>query len=273
MIHHKISTAGPPAALRRPHRRLAAVAALAIALASAGCGSATRTAGPPVQASATPAGSDISAGTPAPVPTAGASPSAGTPVTTPATTLIADTATPAGVPDAADTGAASSSPAEAIGWQQLANLAFQIGGDTLQLEEGAAEGSSHGGASKDVHTLQELFSRGDLNGDGRDDLVAYLQLRTGGSGVFDYLVPVFDQDGAAVAQQAVLLGDRVVVEGIAVRDGLIYVSLFNRGEEDPYVVLTQLEHLVIDVGASPPLVATLSVERLEEPWESPWNRP
>ena len=129
---------------------------------------------------------------------------------------------------------------------------------------GSPVGQSFGGASRNEYALQPNWAQGDLNSDGQGDLAAHVVLRTGGSGVFHYIIPVYNNNGEPVAQQAVFLGDRIVLENIAISNGAIEVLMLDRSSEDPYTVLTQRTTLEIDASESPPLVNTLAIDYLEE---------
>ena len=150
-----------------------------------------------------------------------------------------------------------------IGWEDLENLAFEIGDDLVQLERGRAT-VAHGGASTSIFTLQNRWVQGDLDGDGDDDMVAYIVEKSPGTGLFHLVVPVIDDGGTAAAQAPIAVGDRIVIDSISVRDGLIEVSLFDRASNEPFTVISRRTTLEIDLSASVPLVRGVAVEPIED---------
>ena len=161
---------------------------------------------------------------------------------------------------------AHNAAAEAVGWPDLQSLALSIGGEAIQFAQGhgvVTYDDPYGGWSE-RYELRETVGRGDLNNDGRDDLVALVEHRPGGSGIFSYLVPVLDDNGTAAAREAVFLGDRIVVEDISVHDGRIEVAMLDRGPGDSYIVLSQRKTLAIDLSASPPAVTELGIVPLPD---------
>jgi len=150
-----------------------------------------------------------------------------------------------------------------IGWEDLERLAVVIDGEVVRLEGGRAT-VPYDGASASVFTLQDRVAQGDLDGDGDEDLVAHVIEQSPGTGVFHLVVPVLDHGGAAEALPPVLVGDRIVMDAIAVRDGLIEVSLFDRAREEPFTVLTRHATLEIDLSGPAPLVTVIDAGPIEE---------
>ena len=157
----------------------------------------------------------------------------------------------------------ASREADGIDWEDLEHLTFEIDGDAVRLEGGRAT-VSYGGASANMFTLQNRVAQGDLDADGDQDVVAHIVERTAGTGVFHFVVPVVNDEGAAVARQPVWVGDRVVMERISVHDGLIEVSLFDRALDEPFTIISRHTMLEIDVSASLPRVRVISSEPIED---------
>ncbi len=157
----------------------------------------------------------------------------------------------------------ASREADGIDWDDLEHLTFEIDGDAVRLEGGRAT-VSYGGASANMFTLQNRVAQGDLDADGDQDVVAHIVERTAGTGVFHFVVPVVNDEGAAVARQPVWVGDRVVMERISVHDGLIEVSLFDRALDEPFTIISRHTMLEIDVSASLPRVRVISSEPIED---------
>ena len=152
---------------------------------------------------------------------------------------------------------------EPIDRDDLEHLSIEIDGDPVRLAAGRAS-VTHGGQSTSVFTLQDRIARGDLDGDGDEDMVAHIIERSAGTGTFHYVAAVIDEAGTAVARSPVLVGDRVVVDDIWVRDGSIGVSLFDRGPDEPFTILSRHTMLQIDMSDGTPMVATVGTEPIED---------
>ena len=153
--------------------------------------------------------------------------------------------------------------AEAIHWQDLENLTIDFDGDPVHLEGGRAT-VSYGGASSSTFTLQSPVVQGDLDGDDDSDMVAHIIERSAGTGAFHYVVPVINEAGTAVARTPVLVGDRVVMDHIGVQDGLIEVSLFDRGPDEPFTIISRHTTLEIDASTERPVVTVIVTGSIED---------
>ena len=229
-----------------------------LAALAAGCSGdhPTRPA-PPFAASAAPTTETVA-------PTAARSTSTTSTTSTTPTTSIRPEVPPTTVPAPGE-----GSPDEASGesngidWEDLEHLTFEIDGDSVRLEGGRAT-VSHGGAAANMFTLQNRVAQGDLDADGDQDVVAHIVERTAGTGVFHFVVPVINDEGAAVARQPVWVGDRVVMDRISVHDGLIEVALFDRALDEPFTIISRHTMLEVDVSASLPRVTVISSEPIED---------
>lgn len=150
-----------------------------------------------------------------------------------------------------------------IGWEDLEHLTVEIDGEVVRLEGGRAT-VSYGGASATMFTLQNRVAQGDLDGDGDEDVVAHIIERSPGTGVFHLVVPVLDDGGTAVALSPVFVGDRIVMDAITVRDGLIEVSLFDRAEDEPFTIISRHTTLEIDPSAPSLLATVIGTEPIED---------
>ena len=162
-----------------------------------------------------------------------------------------------------DTSPEPSPEPDGIVWEDLERLTVVIDDEVVRLEGGRAT-VSYGGSSASIFTLHNRVAQGDLDGDGDEDVVAHIVERSAGTGVFHFVVPVIDDDGTAVAQPPVFVGDRVVMDAITVRDGLIEVSLFDRAQDEPFTVISRHTMLEIDLSASAPLVRVIDTEPIED---------
>ena len=149
-----------------------------------------------------------------------------------------------------------------IAWEDLENLSFELDGDTVGLEDGQAT-ISYGGASETMFLLQNRVTQGDLDNDGDDDLVAHIIERSAGTGVFHLIVPVINSEGTPQPQTPVHVGDRVIIEEIAVEHGLIEVTLLDRLDDEPFTVITQRKTIEIDLTGAEPQAQVISTRPLK----------
>ena len=158
----------------------------------------------------------------------------------------------------------TTTPAEPalIGWEDLENLSFELDGDTVGLEDGQAT-ISYDGDSETMFLLQNRVTQGDLDNDGDDDLVAHIIERSAGTGVFHLIVPVINSEGTPQPQTPVHVGDRVIIEEIAVEHGLIEVTLLDRLDDEPFTVITQRKTLKIDLTGAEPQAQVISTKPLK----------
>ena len=189
-------------------------------------------------------------------------PSTTTPSTT-ATTTTTTTQTQA--PQTTAPPSTTTTPAEPalIAWEDLENLRFELDGDTVGLEDGQAT-ISYGGDSETMFLLQNRVTQGDLDNDGDDDLVAHIIERSAGTGVFHLIVPVINNEGTPQPQTPVHVGDRVIIEEIAVEHGLIEVTLLDRLDDEPFTVITQRKTLKIDLTGAEPQAQVISTRPLKD---------
>ena len=90
------------------------------------------------------------------------------------------------------------------------------------------------GSSAEAVIRLDQWAVGDLDGDGTEDAAAITSERPGGSGVFSYVHALRNESGELRDLGFAFLGDRVRVESVAIRDGVIVVALFDRPETAPY---------------------------------------
>lgn len=191
-------------------------------------------------------------------------PSTTTPSTTSTTTTTTTTTIQTQAPQTTAPPSTTTTPAEPalIAWEDLENLSFELDGDTVGLEDGQAT-ISYGGASETMFLLQNRVTQGDLDNDGDDDLVAHIIERSAGTGVFHLIVPVINSEGTPQPQTPVHVGDRVIIEEIAVEHGLIEVTLLDRPDDEPFTVITQRKTLKIDLTGAEPQAQVISTRPLK----------
>jgi len=107
--------------------------------------------------------------------------------------------------------------------------------EPVQLMDGRWEGEPYaeGGASRpSVGLVEDFVLTGDLDGDGDDESVVLLWQSSGGSGTFDYLAVMRENDGEVLNLGTAPLGDRVQIRRSEITNGAIYLDVIQQGEDD-----------------------------------------
>jgi hypothetical protein len=114
---------------------------------------------------------------------------------------------------------------------QLKNATYMVMDKKITLRNGSYNGGTLAkGNFLDVRFYRAIF--GDLNHDGNYDAAVIYSYNSGGSGSFVTLGAMLNQGGNP--QQAALeLGDRVVVNSMAIREGVIILDMLVHGPDDP----------------------------------------
>ncbi len=150
------------------------------------------------------------AGTPA--PTASAIPPASTP-----------TSAPTSAPDYA---------------AQIRNGQYQLGiPDSLrvvQLTDGKYESSPPGSPDYASATLMDHSARGDLNGDGVDEIAVAVVENYGGTGNFVFIAVYTLTSGEPVFQTSTLVDDRPAINALSIENGEIFLDAITHDAEDPF---------------------------------------
>ncbi|MCB0193341.1 MAG: WG repeat-containing protein, partial [Anaerolineae bacterium] len=110
-------------------------------------------------------------------------------------------------------------------WTEEGLAALVDGVHTEQIDETASSELS-------VSLVDDLVVYGDLNDDGLEDAVVVLVTSSGGTGVFYDLYAVLNDDGEPQPIIPVLLGDRVIINSIAINDGEITVQMITHRPSD-----------------------------------------
>lgn len=125
------------------------------------------------------------------------------------------------------------------------NASYTIDGQVYNMVDGRAEvatapdstGSPQAGAaSKNVLTIFGEPAIGDLNGDSVADIGMLLALDTGGSGTFYYVAAAILDGGEYQGTNAILLGDRIAPQNVAIENGKLMANYADRGPKDPMTV-------------------------------------
>lgn len=106
---------------------------------------------------------------------------------------------------------------------------YFISGEPVQLEDGFAA-LSIAPESSLIRTITYFGNeaRGDLDGDGDEDIVFLITDESSGSGTFFYLVGAIKEEGGYRGTHAVLIGDRIAPQTTEYRDGQIIVNYADR---------------------------------------------
>jgi len=108
--------------------------------------------------------------------------------------------------------------------------------DPVRLEDGAWEGEPYvdgGSTFPAVYLSKHLTARGDLDEDGRDEIAAVLVTTTGGTASLFHLVLLRETDAGLEHFATRLLGDRIRIRSLEIRDGGIDMISIEAGEDDP----------------------------------------
>jgi hypothetical protein len=118
----------------------------------------------------------------------------------------------------------------------------------FQLRDGAFEARYGPGASEVNRVAFVAGTVGDLTGNGGQDAAVVLTVNTGGSGQFRQLVAILNLAGTREQLPAVPLGDRVLVEALAIDERAVRVRLLTHGPDDPLCCPTVAETQVYRLG-------------------------
>ncbi len=146
------------------------------------------------------------------------------------------TAVPTAVPTLPDSVAASFTETD------LKNAIYTIkdfaaengGSDTVKLVDGyyAYVDPTNPPAPSNYTVQYQTSAIGDLNGDGMPDAAVILIADTSGSGTFIYLAAMVSGGGRLENSDTIYLGDRVIVESMAIQDGMIHLQMITHGPQD-----------------------------------------
>jgi hypothetical protein len=88
----------------------------------------------------------------------------------------------------------------------------------------------HETAAYDIENAQYFGNqaKGDLNGDGEDDIAFLITQNNGGSGTFFYVVAALKDGNDYRITNSVLLGDRISPQTTEIQDGMVIVNYADR---------------------------------------------
>ncbi len=125
-----------------------------------------------------------------------------------------------------------------IGYQ---DVAYFIEGQAFPLVNGLSEiEAAPGSASKIITRVFGNEARGDLNGDGLEDVAVLLTQETGGTGTFFYVVVALQTETGYQGTNAILLGDRIAPQTTLIQNGVIIVNFADRNPGESFDVAPSL---------------------------------
>lgn len=107
--------------------------------------------------------------------------------------------------------------------------------DPVTLRDGRWEGEPYvaGGASRPTAgVIGDMSVTGDLNGDGTEEVVAFLWSATGGSGTRSYIAVFSNDETGASNRSTAPIGDRVRLREARIVNGRIEVDVVQHGPGD-----------------------------------------
>jgi len=114
------------------------------------------------------------------------------------------------------------------------NFTYDIEGEKIILVDGTStQDIVPGSAEKLETTVFEKPAVGDLNGDGKNDSAVLLVQDSGGTGLFYYLVAVFNDAGVIKNTNSIFIGDRIEPVSVVIKDNKIELSYVDRNAGDP----------------------------------------
>ncbi len=111
---------------------------------------------------------------------------------------------------------------------------FIFDGDTVILSNGRGESTDELVGLVSTTDLLEERAYGDLNGDGKDDVVVLLSQSGGGSGTFIYTAAFVSGPVGYKGTNAVFLGDRIEPTSVSISNGVATVTYLDRKPDEPY---------------------------------------
>ena len=83
-------------------------------------------------------------------------------------------------------------------------------------------------------TMTNFMARGDLNGDGVDEIAVAVAENYGGSGVFVFIAVYSMTSGEPVFQTSTLVDDRPAINALSIENGEIFLDAITHDSEDPF---------------------------------------
>jgi hypothetical protein len=149
---------------------------------------------------------------------------------------------------------------------------YIVEGQDVRLVAGRGEVISPPGSATRIRT--SVFGRpvyGDLDGDGDDDAALLLVQQAGGTGASYYVAVALNVNGAYRGTSAVLLGDGIAPQNVAVRNGLVVANYADRRPEEPMSAppsVVKSKYLTLKEGTLTAVEPLGEAEQVLEGWVS-----
>ncbi|MES2953677.1 MAG: hypothetical protein V4674_03925 [Patescibacteria group bacterium] len=82
------------------------------------------------------------------------------------------------------------------------------------------------------------FAHDDLDGDGDPDTAVIMLSRSGGTGTFYDLVVFRNENGQPLFVDRAMVGDRIVVQSLSIKNGIVTIDMLDHGPGEPLVSAT-----------------------------------
>jgi heat shock protein HslJ len=116
------------------------------------------------------------------------------------------------------------------------NATYVIDGTSVHLVDGAFESGTGPASSKTITRYFGKEARGDLNSDGREDVVFVITKQGPGTGTFYYVVAGLNDERGYHGTQGFLLGDRITPQSTSVQGNTVVVNYLDRHADEPFTV-------------------------------------
>jgi hypothetical protein len=150
------------------------------------------------------------------------------------------------------------------------NAAYSLEGKTVCLTNGRSEvEAAPGSATKIVTSVFGEPIYGNIDGAGGVDAALILTHDPGGSGTFYYAAAALEENGRYQGTNAVLLGDRVAPQTVAIRNGVVEVNYADRRPQDAMAVspsVGKTMYLILKSGELSPIKPLGTGEQVLEGW-------
>lgn len=113
------------------------------------------------------------------------------------------------------------------------NASYKIDGKEVTLTDGLSSVPLAGTSATTTTVYFGNEAKGDLSGDGKEDIAFILTQSTGGSGTFYYLAIALRTDTGYKGSNTILLGDRIAPQTTEIKNGEVIVNYAIRAEGEP----------------------------------------
>lgn len=111
---------------------------------------------------------------------------------------------------------------------------FTFDNEPVTLSDGQAEVTDSAVGLVTETELQSERGYGDLNGDGKDDVVVFLTQSGGGSGTFVYAAAYVSGPVGYKGTNAIFLGDRIAPQSASISNKTATVNYLDRKDDEPF---------------------------------------